>query len=368
METKLNLNFLDYQIINLFNYISIGSEEKKIKINQNFVQISLNNPDSYPYYDHFTESINLITEIDSKDKDNIISFNLDLYVNEINEYYCLINCRNKFSFDIIIFQKEYQNFIKTININGKEKYILTKSNTFGLKNCKKFGIINCDKSYLNEFNFYLPEHINQGSYYLNVFYTSNNEPKYSLQKIKLTIPKNISINNLSKKENFFKLYNKYKSNSENIDEKRKKFYAELVSIFKNDYNFSQMKNLEFLLSRNIKLNLDNEDYNICLGYIIYELVNEITIYINAFLLSGLIINLINNLQSNLGINNLNILRVLFWYKKYYISNDKFISKVAYFNDIESANSIQSFSLCYPKKCNKNTPYNNAILFMENFFD
>ena len=377
MEEKLILYFLDYKENNLFNYFSIGPEEKKIKINKNIVQIKINNPYVYPYQDHFIENIKLISQNDSKDKDDILCFDLDLYMGGINEYYCFINCKNQFSFEIIIFQKDFKLSIKSININGKKPYTLIKNNSFGLKNCKKFGIINCDKSYLNEFNFHFPPHVIQGSYYLNMFYPSINKPIFSLQKIKSINPKNININNLSDeqkkmllniKDNFWKLYNKYINKTKDRDKIKYDFHTELDSIYDKEYNFSNLKNLKYFLVRNKKLYLSDEDYDICFGYIIYKLIKAISNYLNAILLAGLIINLIDDLQLNMDKRNLNILRVLFWYKKYYISNPKFISKIIYFDDLEKAKSIQGFSFCYPKNCAKNTPYNNAISFMENFVE
>ncbi len=374
MNAELVLYFLDYEKSNLFNYISIGNAQTTIKISHNHIKIKINNPYKYVYYDHFTETIKLIKKIDSKNKDEILSFKLDLYVQGTNEYFCLINCKNNFSFDIIIFQKDFKLLTKSININGQKLYTLTNSNTFGLKSCKKFGIINCDKSYLNELNFNFPSHIVQGSYYLNVFYPSNNQPKFSLHKIKELNPKNIYIDELSKeqkeillksKANFFQVFNKYKEYTKHPKEINENFTSDLLLIYKN-YDFSQLKHLRYLLSRNVKMILSQQEYNICLGYIFYKMSKKIAIQKNALLLSKLIICFFNNLQQNLKGDNLNVLRMLFWYKKYYISNNDFISKLK--DDFENMNFINDFKLCYPKNCTHNTPYNNAIVFMEEFIN
>ena len=118
MNAELVLYFLDYEQKNLFNYISIGSTQRNIKIIQNSIRIKVKSPYIYTHYDHFTETIKLFEEIDSKDNNEILSFNLDLYIQGINEYYCLINSKNKFSFDIIFFQKNLKKLQKSITLNA----------------------------------------------------------------------------------------------------------------------------------------------------------------------------------------------------------------------------------------------------------
>ena len=374
MNAELVLYFLDYEQKNLFNYISIGSTQRNIKIIQNSIRIKVKSPYIYTHYDHFTETIKLFEEIDSKDNNEILSFNLDLYIQGINEYYYLINSKNKFSFDIIFFQKNLKKLQKSITLNAQKPYLLTKINSFGLKNCTKFGIINCDKSYLSEFNFHFPSHVVQGSYYLNVFCPPNNETKYSLHKIKAINPKNIYINDLSKEEkqilldaknNFLNLFNKYKEYINVPDEINKEFSSDLVLPYKK-YNFPQLENLRYLLARNVKINFSKEDYNICLGYIFYKFTRKIAFKKKAILYAKLIIDFLNDLQLNLKGYNLNVLRMLFWYKKCYISNSDLEKKIEKINEINE--SINDFKLCYPKNCSENTPYNNAIVFLENFIE
>ncbi len=183
METKLVLYFLDYEIQKIYNYFSLGEKEKLKEINQSIIIIDVPIP-KIIYEDHFIIDFNLYKN-NKEANDNAKSFNLDIFINRLNQYYCFINCINNYSFDIIIFRNDYENIPKAINIKANKNYSLDKSNTFGLKKCKKFGVINCDKSYISEFDFNFPTNCIQGSYYLYVFYPSNNKPpKFSLRKIK----------------------------------------------------------------------------------------------------------------------------------------------------------------------------------------
>lgn len=377
METKLLLYFLDYEKNNLFNYVSLGESGDIERINRNSIELIVETPRNN-YYDHFSETIKLYKDKNSNNIDNVISFILDLYYEEINQYYCFINCINKFSFDIIIFQKDFQNIIKCINIRGKKTYTLDKSNSFGLRNCTKFGIINCDKSYIDVYDFNFPSHCTQGSYYLNMFFPSvNKTPKYSLQKIKKLSRKSIDINLLTKEHKDFLIGAKKKFTDlyyECINEKgtpleiKFEYSRKLIDIFRKPYDFTPLKNLRYLLARNIKLNLSDEDYDICLGYVIYKLAKKISNFYNAILLAKLIIDLLDELEANLNGRNLNVLKVLYWYKKFYLSGTDFVERLNSINNLEVGELIHDFKLCYPKKCAKNTPYNNAIVFMENFVE
>ena len=336
METKLLLYFLDYEKNNLFNYVSLGESGDIERINRNSIELIVETPRNN-YYDHFSETIKLYKDKNSNNIDNVISFILDLYYEEINQYYCFINCINKFSFDIIIFQKDFQNIIKCINIRGKKTYTLDKSNSFGLRNCTKFGIINCDKSYIDVYDFNFPSHCTQGSYYLNMFFPSvNKTPKYSLQKIKKLSRKSIDINSLTKEHKDFLIGAKKKFTDlyyECINEKgtpheiKFEYSRKLIDIFRKPYDFSPLKNLRYLLARNIKLNLSDEDYDICLGYVIYKLAKKISNFYNAFLLVKLIIDLLDELEANLNGRNLNVLKVLYWYKKFYLSGTDFVERL-----------------------------------------
>ena len=377
METKLFLYFLDYEKNNLFNYVSLGESGTIEEINQNSIAMIVETP-RYNYYDHFSETIKLYKDKSSNKIDNMISFILDIYFQEINQYYCFINYINKYSFDIITFQKDFKEIIKSINIKGKKTYTLDKSNSFGLRNCKKFGLINCDKSYIEGYHFNFPSHCSQGSYYLNMFFPSvNKPPKYSLQKIKKSSLKSLDIRSLTKDHKDFLIGAKMKFKElyyECINEKgtpheiKSEYSLKLIDIFGKSYDFTPLKNLRYLLARNIKLDLSDEDYDICLGYVIYKLAMKISNYYNAILLAKLIIDLLDELETNLNCRNLNVLKILYWYKKLYLSNTAFIKKLNSIPDLEIKDPIHDFKFCYPKKCAKNTPYNNAVVFMEDFVE
>ena len=202
METKLALYFLDYESKKIYNYFSLGEKGPLKEINQSIIVIDVPIP-KIIYEDHFIIDFKLFKN--NEDANNgMKSFNLDIYINRLNQYYCFINCINNYSFDIIIFRNDYENLPKAINIKGNKNYSLDKCNMFGLKRCKKFGVINCDKSYISEYDFHFPAHCVQGSYYLNVFYPSSKKnPKFSLQKIRPKKQKNIDFNSIPvEKKNF----------------------------------------------------------------------------------------------------------------------------------------------------------------------
>ena len=379
-DTCLILYFLDYKKDNIFNYFSVGSNNIKILINGPCVSTTVNNPDN-KYYEHYEEIFKLFKDekVSTFDGDkNSLSFILDLYAGKVNEYYCLINCINKFSFDIIIFNKEYKSIIKSIKIKADKLYTLDKCNNFGLKRVEKFGIINCDKSSLSEFNFEIPSHCSHGSYYLNIFYSSDKkEPKFSLQKIKQKTFKNIEFNSLSDyQKNYLlnlrkyitDLYHENICKKESIIIKKNNFQFQLNKKHNEVNEFPSLKNLEYLLARNIKLSLTDIEFEICLGYAIHYLVHKFSYHCNAILFVGLILNLLQQLEENLEKHNLNILRILFWYGKYYISTDEFKEKLAKYDKLEVPKPEFDFKLCFPKKCPKNTPYYNAYVFMKDFVD
>ena len=89
METKLLLYFLDYEKNNLFNYVSLGESGDIERINRNSIELIVETPRNN-YYDHFSETIKLYKDKNSNNIDNVISFILDLYYEEINQYYCFI--------------------------------------------------------------------------------------------------------------------------------------------------------------------------------------------------------------------------------------------------------------------------------------
>ena len=377
METKLALYFLDYESQKIYNYFSLGEKGPLKEINKSIIIIDVPIP-KIIYDEHFIIDFKLYKN--NKEANSVAkSFNLDIYINRLNQYYCFINCINNYSFDIIIFRNDYENLPKAINIKGNKNYSLDKCNMFGLKRCKKFGVINCDKSYISEYDFHFPAHCVQGSYYLNVFYPSSKKnPKFSLQKIRPKKQKNIDFNSipvekknflLQMKGNFINLYNQFDKSDKNEEKTKFNFMSQLNKKFpKENISFYEFADLRYLLARNANLHLSNEEFDICLGYVIYSLAKKIVLQINAIIFAGLIIDLLNELQSNLGEHNLNILKILLWFYKNYICEMDFINSFKYNEDSKVINSSLDFKLCFPKKCAENTPYHNAYIFMNNFID
>lgn len=376
METKLALNFLDYESQKIYNYFSLGEKGSLKEINQSIIIIDVPIP-KIIYDEHFIIDFKLYKN--NKEANSVVkSFNLDIYINRLNQYYCFINCINNYSFDIIIVRNDYENIEKSINIKANKNYSLDKCNTFGLKRCKKFGVINCDKSYINEYDFLFPTHCFQGSYYLNIFYSSSKKPpKFSLQKIRKKNQKYIDFNSIAVekkifllkiKDKFINLYNQFDKSDNNKKQIKFNFNYQITEIFQDNISFNELADLRYLLDRNANLHLSNEEFDICLGYVIYSLGKEIAFYYNAILFAGLIIDLLNELQSNLGEHNLNILKILLWFNKSYLSEKDFINSFNLVKDLKVSKSSLDFKLCYPKKCAENTPYHNAYIFMNNFID
>ena len=376
METKLALYSLDYKSENIYNYFCLGEQGDLKEINSSVIIFDIPLP-KIIYEDHFTLDFKLFKN-NKEDRKTAKNFNLDIYVGRLNQYYCFVNYINNYSFDIIIFRNYYKNIEKTINIQAEKKYTLDKNNSFGLKRCIKFGIINCDKSYLSQFDFHFPSHCIQGSYYLNIFYPFDNKPpKYSLHKIKTKRYRNIDFSSISQekkdillkmRENFINLYNKFDNNNENKMKTKLKFMGQMVEIFQKKFDFSELSNLQYLLARNVNLNLADEEFDICLGYVIYILMKEITFLFNSILFAGIIIDLLNDLEKNLDERNLNILRILLWFNSRYLKKKKFIDLFNSEEGLKAQESKIDFKICYPKKCKEKTPYHNAYIFLNNFVD
>ena len=377
METQLALYFLDYESQKIYNYFSLGEKGQLKEINQSFIIINVPIP-KIVYNEHFIIDFKLFKnnkEANSGGK----SFNLDIYINRLNQYYCFINCINNYSFDIIIFRNDYENITKTIKINSNKNYVLDKCNTFGLKRCIKFGVINCDKSYLSEYDFPFPTHCFQGSYYLNIFYSSSKKPpKFSLHKIRLKNQKNIDFSSLTDekknfllkmKDNFINLYKQFDKDAKDELQTKLKFNGQIIKIFlENNITFYELMNLRYILARNSDFHLSKEEFDICLGYVFYNLGYEIAFCHNAIIFAGLIIDLLDELQLNLGEYNLNILKFLLWFHKSYLCEKDFIKSFNLIKGLKVPKSSLDFKLCFPKKCAENTPYHNAYIFMNNFIN
>ena len=88
METKLALYFLDYEIQKIYNYFSLGEKELLKEIYQSIIIIDVPIP-KIIYEDHFIIDFKLYKN--NKEANDIAkSFNLDIYINRLNQYYCFI--------------------------------------------------------------------------------------------------------------------------------------------------------------------------------------------------------------------------------------------------------------------------------------
>ena len=378
--TELKINFLDYSKENLFNYLQLGSNEK-IKINSNYIQLNIDKS-NIKTYEHYIETLKLYKNKDNENDYKI--FKLDLYINQLNIYYCFINIEKNFSFDIIIYKNygEIKNYFEIKN--NSIKYKLEEYNKFGLKRCRKYGIINCDKNFICEHQIHFPSHIFSGSYYLNILYpkinvTDNNDvasEKISIQKIKEFKIYDINFNNISNKDKNFLInlrtntineFNKYLDektiNNENI------FMIYLDKILNNNnLDISELKKVRYLLARNKLINLSNEEYEICFGFIFYQILQTISNFRQTIDFFDVLIKLIENLETNLSKNNINILKILYWYyNTYYLDNFKNILK-AKISKLSIHEKMYDFKLLYLKKVKKNTPYYNAFIFLNDFID
>ena len=171
------------------------------------------------------------------------------------------------------------------------------------------------------------------------------------------------------KDNFINIYNQFDKSDKNVMQTKWNFCSQLVKIYQDDnITFNELTNLSYLLSRNINLHLSNEEFDICLGYVIYILGKEIAFDIDAIIFAGLIIDLLNELQTNLGDRNLNILKILLWFNKSYLYQRDFIRSFSSNKDLKVSKSCLDFKLCYPKKGAENTPYHNAYIFLNNLID
>ena len=124
METYIHLEFLDYEK-KVFKYLTINAQI--IKIEKNYENIKLN---YIKNSEHYLETIKLfINEID------FIEYNIDIYINQINNYACLISSKNNYTFSVINYDNK--KLLDKIEIKqNKNVYNLTLYDNNGLKNKK----------------------------------------------------------------------------------------------------------------------------------------------------------------------------------------------------------------------------------------
>ena len=146
-----------------------------------------------------------------------------------------------------------------------------------------------------------------------------------------------------------------------------------ISYLVEGEDFKEFEHLNEILSCRREINLNENEFNICYGYILMNILESIKD--RGFIFYKLLFNIINDLKNNIP-NNLDILRVLLWYNETYLKNDGFKTKIKAFfaknketidND-EMINSLNDFKFIYPKKCKVNTPYKKSYDFLYQFID
>ena len=79
-------------------------------------------------------------------------YNIDIYINQINNYACLISSKNNYTFSVINYDNK--KLLDKIEIKqNKNVYNLTLYDNNGLKNCRRFNIINCSLESIKKNNF-----------------------------------------------------------------------------------------------------------------------------------------------------------------------------------------------------------------------
>ena len=101
-----------------------------------------------------------------------VSYNVSIYINEINNLIVFINKDSTFSFEIIYYDKSLKKLPKQILL---ENYKGVHFDNFGLNTCRRFNLINCPKNYLKsvEPNITINPDYLQGSFLITIDKYSN---------------------------------------------------------------------------------------------------------------------------------------------------------------------------------------------------
>ena len=382
--TKLVLNVVDFNNDLLFDNIKLSISGEKIEVSQKKIEININYSHKY-YNDSYIEIIELYKK---NDKSLVLKYKLELYFNQTNSYDIMLNSKNNFSFDILLYYKDHTKLPNEIKYQNEEEHSITNYDSFGLKSSRKFGFINCEKDWIIKSNkeIHFPSYITQGSYYINI-YNNNNENNELIQKASLyrihlfkshTIDFN-SINPETKKflyeyeENIFNYYEKLRKSDLDIALKNNRFH---IYIHKDKEKFEQkdfgnLYRLSELLSKRLNLKLSTEEFRICLGYCLYLISYELYEHLYSFIVFSSFINHIQKLNKEIP-EDLEILRFIFWYRNEILNKKEIsytitsnITKIMEEQD-QNFTNLEPFKLVLPLKAKENTPYNLSIKFINNF--
>ena len=361
MTTILHLEFPDFSQ-KYFNFIEINSQIVEITkgIHDIIIKKIINR-------EHFIEKI----KIYNNDTD-YVEHKIKLYINRKNNFYCFIGSKYGFTFEIFNYDK-----IKLMeNLEIKQNniiYNLKEYDTGGLSSCRRFNIINCSKECIDYDKFGLPKLLPEGSYSINIFYHN-----ISIEKLKQPKYYEINFDNIKNKDYFLNLevnvnriYKELRDDKNTDDYKDNKFYVELKKILGKNEDCRELEKLKIILAGRRKIIFNQTEYNICFGYAFLTILRSIMKF--PYILFGIFSKILNDLKKNIP-NSLDIIRILFWYDKYYLKNDNFIEKIRtlfYENKInldddKDIQEIHDFKLIYPNKCKKDTPYKKCYDFLHKF--
>ena len=364
--TKLHLEFPDFDE-RYFDYLEINSQivEIKEKSKDIVMKKSINR-------EHINEEIKLFN------KEDYVKYKIDLYQQTDNNFYCLLSSKNNCAFQIYDYGKE--NPLESINIIQKNTiYNLTLYDKTGLKCCKRFNIINCSKDCLDKNIFDIQKYVNDGSYVINRFHKKN-----SVEKMKEPIYHEIDFKSLSEEDknylikletDFNKIYDPL-ANDDTIDnmEKNNKLRNELVKIVKGKHEFTGLSNLHKILAGRRKLEYNEDEYNICYGYVFLLLLKTFKGSLLPYTLYTMFLYYLNDLKQKIP-NSYDLLRMMLWYNGNYLKNRDFIENIEckFENDLNPKDGklveeLHRFSLVCPNSCNKNTPYKNCYDFLYEFIE
>ena len=321
METYIHLEFLDYEK-KVFKYLKINSQI--IKIEKNYENIKLN---YIKNSEHYLETIKLFNnEID------FIEYNIDIYINQINNYACLISSKNNYTFSVINYDNK--KLLDKIEIKqNKNVYNLTLYDNNGLKYCRRFNIINCSLEYIKKNNFNVPEFLVSGSYNIDIFHN-----QISVHKLKEPIYYEIDFIKINKEDkdyllslesNLNKQYN-ILLNDKNLDDETKNIKFKLIIDnlinFEKKYKFQELEIIKRILSSRKNLELYEKDYNIFYAYAYFLVIKSLKTIDIGFAIYSIFLNLLNDLKTNIP-NSFDIIRIIIWYKDNYIKNEQFEKKI-----------------------------------------
>lgn len=389
--TKLILYVLDYKEDLLFSIIKLKFAGEEIKVTSDRVEIQIKYKHKY-YSDYYTE---VVTLYNSEDNKIMKEYKLELYFRQTNSYSILLNSKNHFSFDLLIYSEDSDLLPKEIKYEYNNKINSIKIyDSFGIKRVRKFGFINCEKDWIIKCNpdIHFPSFVIQGSYYINIYFKKSNKyskiiNQTSIYKIHLYDDDYniIDFNLIDEKtkeffielpNNILECYEKIKSENSDINEKNTNFMIHMMKIKEkiDENNYDKLSILKDLLPKRINLYLNEREYNICFGYILYIFIYSLCSINYSFIIYGKLLEHINKINAKIK-NNLEKLRFILWYTEYILltkeNRNKLISNI--YKSVESGkknisdfNDIEPFKVLLIQDCKENTPYNLAVNFLNKF--